>query len=253
MRALHLITARGGSKGVPGKNLRKICGISLVGFKAISAAKSQHCSRLIISTDSPAIQAEARHCGVEVPFTRREELATDEASSLEVIWDTMQYIEHETTERYDALMVLEPSSPFATFHDLDNAVELMERTKANVVVGVRPVEVHSIFQGPLDERSRIGSIVIKLTQTSLRRQDLPREYTMNGSFYLVRWDFFTRHRKIYVDPETTYGYVMDRAYSIEIDEPIDLAWAEFLVARGDIDLSHWRAPTPRFKEASVAR
>ena len=79
LKILFLITARGGSKGVPGKNLRELGGISLVGFKAISAKKSKYCSRLIISTDSPEIQENARRYGVEVPFTRPAELASDTA------------------------------------------------------------------------------------------------------------------------------------------------------------------------------
>lgn len=243
MRVLYLITARGGSKGVPGKNLRELRGISLIGFKAMSARKSRACARLIISTDSPAIQAEAKRYGVEVPFTRPAELATDDASSVEVIWHAMAHLERETDQRYDAIMVLEPSSPFATHHDYDNAIELMRSRNANVVVGVSPVKVNSIFQGPLDGSSRIRGIVEQISQRNLRRQDVPQEYTMNGAFYLLRWEFFKRHRAIYVDAENTYGYVMDPAHSVEIDEPIDLAWAGFLVEKGLINLSEWLEPS----------
>ena len=93
MNVIFLIIARGGSKAVPGKNLRKVAGISLVGFKAISALRSKYCTRLIISTDDPEIQEDARGYGVEVPFTRPEELATDTASSIDVISHAMDWIE----------------------------------------------------------------------------------------------------------------------------------------------------------------
>lgn len=247
MRVLFLITARGGSKAIPGKNLLQIAGISLVGYKAISARRSRYCTRLIISTDSQEIQEDARRYGVEVPFTRPAELAADDSSSEDVIWHAMRFIDTNTDERYDALMLLEPTAPFATYLDYDRAVEMMMERDAGVVVGVHEVAINSIFQGPMDERGRIASIVDKLTGArSVRRQDMLQEYTMNGALYLLRWDFFKRHRRRYCDPQNTYGLVMDRAYSVEIDEPIDWAFARFLAENGYVDLSFW-------KEAPLAR
>jgi len=240
MRVLFLITARGGSKGIPGKNLLQIKGISLVGFKAISARNCRCCARLIISTDSQAIQADAAKYGVEVPFTRPAVLAADDSSTEDVVWHAMRYIETETNERYDAVMVLEPTSPFATHLDYDKAIEVMIQNRANVVVGMKEVVVNSVFQGPMDERGRISSIVQKVSRLqSVRRQDLPQDYTMNGAFYLLKWEFFKKHRKRYCDPDNTYGLVMRPAYSVEIDELIDWEWAQFLVEKGRVDLSYW--------------
>ena len=241
MRILFLITARGGSKEIPGKNLREIGGIPLVGFKAISAKRSKYCTRLIISTDSPEIQQVARHYGVEVPFTRPAALATDTAPSTDVVLHAMSWIENHTDERYDAVMLLEPSSPFARHIDYDNAVEIMIERDANVVVGMREMEINSVFVGPMDEQGRITQIIDEMRDMQvMRRQDTPREYTMNGALYLFKWEFFKEHRTIYKDRERTFGYVMDRCYSIEIDEMIDLHWAEFLVQNGYIDMSYWR-------------
>lgn len=243
MKILYLITARGGSKGVPGKNLRRIGGISLVGFKALSARRSRHCSRLVISTDSLEIQADARRYGVEVPFTRPAELATDTAKSGPVITHAMEWIENEGREQYDAVMLLEPSSPFARAGDYDAAVDLMMRHDASAVVGVRPVDASTTVIGPLDADGRISAIVDKMhaarTQTG-RRQTLDREFTMNGALYLFRWDYFKRHQWIYHDREKVFGYPMDSFHSVEIDEPIHLLWAEFLVSRGHISLADWR-------------
>ena len=243
MRILFLITARGGSKGLPGKNLRRIGGLSLVGFKAISARKSRHCSRLIISTDSGEIQDEARRYDVEVPFTRPAELATDTAKSGPVIAHAMDWIERAGGERYDALMLLEPSSPFARAADYDAAVELMMARKANAVVGVRPVEVSSTVVGPLGPNGELTTIVDKMHAARARtgqRQTLGREFTMNGALYLIRWDYFKKHQWIYHDREGVYGYAMDPFHSVEIDEPMHLDWAEYLVERGYVALDEWR-------------
>jgi CMP-N,N'-diacetyllegionaminic acid synthase len=241
LRTLFLITARGGSKGVPRKNLRELGGISLVGFKAISARKSKHCTRLIVSTDSPEIKENARRYGAEAPFTRPSELATDTAKTVDVIAHAMEWIETNTGERYDALMLLEPASPFARALDYDAAVEMMVARDADVVVGVRPVEVNSVFVGPLDEQGRIASIIDKMQQrTMARRQDLPQEYTMNAALYLMKWGYFKEHRNIYYDGRTTYGYVMPPEYSVEIDTMMDLKRAEFLVEKGHVDLSYWK-------------
>ena len=242
MKILFLITARGGSKGVPGKNLRKIGGISLVGFKALSAKKSRHCSRLIISTDSAEIQDDARNYGVEVPFTRPAELASDTAKSGPVISHAMEWIEQEGRERYDAIMLLEPSSPFARARDYDAAVDLMMRHDASAVVGVRPADVSSTVVGPLDAKGCLTAIIDKMhaarAQTG-QRQTLGNEYTMNGAFYLFKWDYFKQHQWIYHDREKVFGYPMDSLHSVEIDEPIHLLWTEFLVSQGYIAMKDW--------------
>lgn len=227
---------------MPGKNLRKVGGLSLVGFKARSARRSKHCARLIISSDSPEIIAEARRHGADAPFVRPAALATDVASSAGVVDHAMRWIERHTREQYDAVMLLEPSSPFARAADYDGAVDLMVARRAQVVVGVRPVAVNSTFVGPLDPEGRLGAVVRKIRRLrASRRQDLPQEYTMNGALYLFRWSHFRRHRAIYVDPARTYAWIMDEFHSLEIDSLHDLRYAEFLVERGDVDLTEWMA------------
>jgi CMP-N,N'-diacetyllegionaminic acid synthase len=240
MKILFLITARGQSKSVPRKNLRKIGGISLVGFKAISALRCKYCSRLILSSDDEEIQEDGRNYGAETPFTRPAELATDTASSFDVVRHAMDWIESNTVERYEAIMLLEPSTPFARWVDLDNAVEMMIQRDANAVIGMREMEVNSVFVGPLDEEGRITQIIDQMQKRYLRRQDTGPEYTMNGALYLFKWELFKEHHTIYADRQNTYGYLMDRYHSVEIDEMIGLHWAEFLVGHNYIDMSYWR-------------
>lgn len=243
MRVLFLITARGGSKRVPGKNLRRIAGLSLVGFKAISARRSKYCSRLMISTDDEAIQEEAKRHAVEVPFTRPAHLASDTATSVDVIAHAMDFLE-DRGERYDAIMLLEPAAPFARAQDFDGAIELMNATGAGVVLGMKPVSPHSMFLGPLDENGRLTEVVERVRRwESAACPPLPQEYTMNGALYLFTWDFFKTHRRIYADGSVTYGYVMDPHYSIEIDHPIELHLAQFVVDQGYVDMAHWQQET----------
>jgi N-acylneuraminate cytidylyltransferase/CMP-N,N'-diacetyllegionaminic acid synthase len=233
--------ARGGSKGIPKKNLLTLGGISLVGFKATSARKCKYCTRLIISSDSPEIQEDATKYGAEVLFTRPAELAGDAASTDEVMWHAVDYISAHTSDQYDALMLLEPSSPFSTHEHYEQAVEMMARTDANVILGMREVAVNSVFQGPMDADGRVSSIVRNIMKLhGVRRQDVPQEYTMNGAVYLIRWKVLADHRSRYEDPDHTYGLRMEREYSVEVDEIADYEYAKFLVNSGRVDLSYWR-------------
>jgi CMP-N,N'-diacetyllegionaminic acid synthase len=242
---LFLLVGRGGSKGLPGKNLREIGGLSLIGYKARSALKSRYCSRLIVSSDSPEIQTEARRHGAEVLFSRPGELATDTASSNDVVLHAMDWIETRERRSYDAIMLLEPSSPFARPDHYDKAVELFVARNADLVVGIRETEVSSIFVGPLGGDGSIATIVDKMLNASaLRRQDQAPEVTMNGALYLIRWQTMRKHRKIYADPAASYGVLMDRLHSIEIETAADLAYASYVVDHGMLDASPWRETRP---------
>ena len=93
----------------------------------------------------------------------------------------------------------------------------------------------------MDEDGRIPKIIDQIQgEVISRRQDVPPEYTMNGALYLFRWEYFKEHGTVYGDREKTFGYVMDRYHSLEIDEPIDFSWAEFLIQNGHVDLSPWQ-------------
>jgi len=241
-QVLFLLVGRGGSKGLPGKNLREIGGLSLIGYKARAALKSRYCTRLIVSSDSAEIRAEAMRHGAEMLFERPAELATDTASSNDVVLHAMDWIEAHEKRRYDAIMLLEPSSPFARAEHFDEAVELLVARKASLVVGMRETEVASVFVGTLGQDGSIGNIVERMLKTpAQRRQDQPPEVTMNGALYLVSWEAMRRHRKIYADPAASYGIMMDRLHSIEIESAADLAYASYVVDHGMLDAAPWRS------------
>ena len=240
MNVLALVIARGGSKGVPGKNLKPLGRLPLVAYKIISAKRSKYVQRVILSTDSEEIQTVGRKFGAEVPFTRPAELATDTASSDEVALHAMDWVENQPGAVPDALLLLEPSTPFATAEDYNRAIELMQKQGAHMVVGMGPHKINRIFIGEMDDRCSLGAIIRQMQSLQrLDRQSLRQNYTMNGGFYLLNWKHFRQVRRRYADPDSSYGVVMDEFHSIEIDEPIDLTWAQFLIDHGHIDPAPW--------------
>lgn len=241
MRILYLVIARGGSKSIPRKNLAKIEGLSLVAHKIRSARKSKYCSRLVLSTDDKEIQAEGIQHGAEVPFLRPAELASDDASSDDVALHAMDYVT-KAGESYDAIMLLEPSTPFATPDDYDRAVEIMIEKKASMVTGIVESKHHPIFSTDLPVDRKLSKLVSQLeTARSLRRQDFATQCILNGAFYLMEWQPFISTRRRYTDPDGTYGLLMPHERSVEIDEPIDLAFARYLASTGALDLSYLEA------------
>jgi N-acylneuraminate cytidylyltransferase/CMP-N,N'-diacetyllegionaminic acid synthase len=239
MNTLFLITARGGSRGVPKKNICKIGGLPLLAYKAIAARKSNYCTRLIISTDSDEIAAVAREYGVEVPFMRPAELATDSANSMDVILHAMDWIEKNDPVKYDALCLLEPSTPFLTPNDVNQAIHLYQDKNALGVLGVKEVKDHSIFVSPIGDDLNMTWHYKKMWGNyHTPRQVLIPEYTMNGAIYLAAWDYLKEYHTFH--SPRTYAYIMPEERSIEIDEVNDLYYASFLVEKGLININIWK-------------
>lgn len=238
MNILFLITARGGSKGVPNKNIQEISGIPLLVYKAIAAKKSNYCTRLIISTDSEKIADVAKKYNIEIPFIRPSYLATDEANSMDVITHAMEWIENNDTIKYDAICLLEPSSPFLTYQDINNSVQLFKEKDALGVLGVKQVEVNSIFVSEIDEDLCMKKHYYQMkSYYNTRRQDLKPQYTMNGAIYLADWNYIKENRTFH--GERTFAYIMPNERSIEIDSMLDLEYSRFLVKSNIVDKKLW--------------
>ncbi len=240
MKILSIIMARGGSKGVPKKNLQEIGGIPLLAYKARAARRSKYPSRIILSSDCPEIQEVARQHGIEVPFTRPSELATDTATNFDVLHHAMEHFE-SCGETFDAIFMLEPSSPFTKPEDMDCAVEIMMEKNASLVVSMRDVDNPAPFVGPIESDGKISKIISQLKGlTNVNRQVLPHAYTLNGVVYLFKWDSFRHRPTFYGDVENSYGFETDPLMNIEIDSQLNLEWARFLAEKGLIDLTPWR-------------
>lgn len=243
MSVLWLITARGGSKGVPGKNLCRIGGTSLVGWKAQAAQLvrrmySHERSRLIISTDSAEIANEAAHWNVEVPFMRPPALATSDAKSDDVIKHALEWVAQDEgkPEPYSQVMLLEPSSPFASPEHFHKALLKSTQNNAQLVAGMKRTTPASYFVKAQQKDDWIGDICVRVMRHAgegNRRQDLAPEWTMNGALYLFDWRTFMESGSIYGAPRA-FGLLMDYWHSIEIDEPEDLELAQYAHASGHV-------------------
>lgn len=239
MRVLFIITARGGSKGVPRKNIKPICGLPLIAFKIMAAQKTKFEKRIIVSTDDEEIADVAREYGAEVPFLRPDYLASDEASSIDVVLHAMNWIRENDTTDYDYVCLLEPSSPFTKASDLDMAVELLYKKGADTLLGMKEVEVTRNFINVLDTNGGLSFFYDEMQNIkSARRQDQATEYTMNGCMYISRWDYFMENKTFH--SKNSLPYIMPEVQSLEIDNMIDYYFACYLVEKGLIDISDWQ-------------
>ncbi len=239
MRVLFVITARGGSKGVPRKNIRMLGGIPLVAYKIIAAQKCKYEKRIIVSTDDEEIASISRVYGAEVPFMRPKELATDTASSVDVVLHTMNWISKYDKEEYDYVCLLEPSSPFASYQDLNKALELMEERDADTLLGMKEVEVSKTFIHSLDKNGGLSEFYYAIKDlASVRRQEQKEEYTMNGCMYIAKWNYFEEYKLFYA--ENSIPYIMPEETSIEIDSMYNYKIACMMVENSIIDLNLWK-------------
>ncbi len=225
-KILGIIPARGGSKGVPRKNLRPLCGKPLIAY-TIEAALKSRIDRVIVSTDDTGIAETALSCGGEVPFLRPAYLAEDTVSSLSVLLHALRYV--ETRERYfpDIIAFLQPTSPFRNSSHIDSAVDLLLSSSVDSVIGICEVRQHPYVMFDRMPDGRLFEFM-KLRQKPLRRQDFPELYLINSSMYVSRRSYFEGLS----DPEPVFsrsslkGVIMDPVSSIDIDNKLDFLFAE---------------------------
>ncbi len=239
MRILYVITARGGSKSVPKKNIREIGGIPLIAYKIIAAQRTKYNKRVIVSTDDSEIAEVSRRYNAEVPFIRPDYLASDTASSMDVIAHAIEWIEKNDYQKYDYVCMLEPSSPFMSYSRMNEAIDMMIDRCADTMLGMKEVEVSSVFIHPIDKQGHLSYHYDAIKDMrSLRRQDQEKEYTMNGCIYVAKYEYFKKHRLFH--SENSVAYIMPEELSIEIDSFLNLEFAEYLVEKGIVDLSEWK-------------
>lgn len=238
MKVLFVVAARGGSKGVPRKNIRVVGNLPLVAYKIIAARKCKYDKRIIVSTDDQEIANICKTYGAEIPFMRPKELATDTANSMDVVEHAMQWIEKNDNSTYDYVCLLEPSSPFASYEDINFALELIDGKKADTLLGMKEAEVNTVFIHPLDEKGKLSYFYQEIKKLKdVRRQGQEKEFTMNGCIYIARWDYFKENKLFHSN--NSIPYIMSREKSIEIDSELDYEMACFFVERGVIKAELW--------------
>jgi CMP-N,N'-diacetyllegionaminic acid synthase len=223
VRVLGVIPARGGSKGVPRKNLRPVAGEPLVAYAIRAARDSRRLSAFLTTTDDDEIAEVAAGCGSPV-LSRSADLAADDTPMVEVVLDALAHAEEEAGESYDAVVLLQPTSPIRTGQDIDSAIEILEGDpEAEAVISVVPTEdEHPGRMYRTDERGELGALWP--AHETAQRQDLPVVYYRNGAIYAVR-------RSVLVEKRTVMGdrkrpYVMSRDRLANVDDERDLVVAD---------------------------
>ena len=225
-KILALIPARGGSKGIPHKNILPLAGKPLISYTIGAGLQSKYIDTVLVSTDDPEIARVSKECGAEVPFLRPAELAADTSKTIDAVLHAVRAMA-ERGMTYDALVLLQPTSPLRTAEDTDRAIEKFYRCGRRAVVSVcgaddPPILMRTIEQGPDGERLK----PLLNVSSTCRRQDMPAYYRVNGSIYINAAEELDETTSFNDNP---VPYVMAKNHSVDIDGPEDLALAGFLL------------------------
>lgn len=222
---IALIVARGGSKGLPNKNIKILNGKPLIAYTIEAAKKSKNIDEIILSTDCPKIAEISITYGAKVPFMRPEFLATDTSPVIETFLYTIDKLKNEFNYNIEDFILLQPTSPLRTTKDIDNAIEIFYSKNADSVISYTP-ENHPIFWHKIiNEDYSIKDI---FENNSSNRQDFQKTYYPNGAIYIFKYNLI-KQKKYYSDK--SFAYIMPRNRSIDIDTIEDFEYAEFLMSK----------------------
>lgn len=229
---LGLIPARGGSKGVPRKNIRSLCGKPLIAHTIEAALRANSLSRIIVSTDDPEIAEVARRAGAEVPFLRPACFATDTASSLSVLKHAIDWLRTEENWCPEALAVLAPTSPLRSSEHIDGTIDLFFASGTDSAVTITSVQDHPYF---VYSRTGDGQMheLLPIPDKPMRRQELPSFFTHTQAVVISRCSYLNRCQD--PDPSINFqslvGYEVNRDVALDIDTPDDFVRAEMLLEK----------------------
>ena len=230
---LGTICARGGSRGVPGKNIRALAGHPLIAYSIATARRCDFIDLVVVSTDSEEIAAVARRYGAEVPFLRPAELATHTSAKVPAIQHAVREIERERGDLVDLVVDLDPTAPLRTVAEVRTCWELVQSPDTDVVFTVTPADKNPYFNMVeiVDGYARLSK---PADPPVVRRQDAPAVYAMNASVYAYRRAHLMDDGRV-VAPRSRI-VVMPPERSRDVDGPLDFAFLEFLVRERIVEL-----------------
>jgi CMP-N,N'-diacetyllegionaminic acid synthase len=237
MEVVAIVTARGGSKSIPGKNLVPLCGKPLIAWTIEAARNSPSVARVLMSTDDDRIAATARRFGAETPFQRPAELSQDASPHIDVVLHAVEWL--RTHEDYvpDYTLLLQPTSPLRSSVDIEAAIRLAREKQLEAVVSVCEAREHPYLTQRIAEDGTLHNFV-NHNLAYMRRQDLPPAVVFNGALYLTRRTALLEQRSFL--PRGTVAYVMPHERSWDIDDLWDLAFVELVMNRMNSEGSHVR-------------
>ncbi len=221
-RILAIIPARGGSKGVPRKNVRDVGGKPLLVWTIEAALSSRYLDRTVLSSDDEEIMQAARAAGCEVPFRRPAAYATDEADALSVIRHALGALD----QTFDYVAWLQPTSPLRQTDDIDGAIALCVERQAPSCVGVVETEKSPFWCMTMTADGALSPLM-GTEQIPGRRQETPATYALNGAVYVAKAHDLAAGQSFFVPG--TVGYLMPRERSFDIDSELDLKIVDFLM------------------------
>lgn len=224
MKILAIIPARGGSKRLPKKNILELCGKPLIQWTIDAALDCPDIDTIMVSTDCVEIADIAKKGGVQVPFLRSELLSNDTATSVDVVLDVLKFYRKEN-KIFDAVILLQPTSPLRTHRDISSAIQLYKEKKANAVVSVCECEHSPLWCNTLPHDLSMDNFIPDEIK-KIRSQDLPLYYRINGAIYLIKSKSFLLNKSFI--PDNSYSMVMSRDNSIDIDSHNDFLLAEII-------------------------
>lgn len=225
-KILALIPARGGSKGLPRKNVRLLAGKPLIAWTIEAALNCACFARVIVSTDDTEIADISKSYGAEAPFQRPLELAGDQAKSIDVAIQAIKWFE-ERGEYFDLIALLQPTSPLRNTSDIQNALSLFNLKKAGAVVSVCECEHSPLWMNTIGEDLSMRDFLVK-SALNQNRQVLEQYYRLNGAVYLADIQYLSTNYGFF--GPRTYAYIMPQERSVDIDSELDLKFVEFLLS-----------------------
>lgn len=226
MHYLVIIPARGGSKGIPNKNIKLLNNKPLIQYSIDVANSLQIEKTICVSTDSDKIKSTVQALGTTVPFIRPEHLATDTASSQDVLLHAITHYETQG-KTFDAVLLLQPTSPFRTTEQVENAISLFNKN-LDMVVSVKEAEANPYYN--LFEENENQFLEPSKKGHFTRRQDCPKVWEYNGAIYVINIEALKSKKMS--EFKHIKKYEMDALTSTDIDNPIDWKWSEFILNQG---------------------
>lgn len=226
MRTIAIIPARGGSKGIPHKNIVDLGGIPLIAWSILVAKKVSIIEEVYVSTDDGEIARIATQYGANVPFLRPARLATDSARTVDAVADFLNKI-HASREKIDAIVLLQPTQPFRSAESIERALNLFKE-KGKGVVSVSLVDQHPILMRYFDSHTSQVKPLLLGTNSTIRRQDFPSIYRVNGSIYVNSVDDYINKCSLNDNP---FAIVINKKEGVDIDRDEDLQYARSIALK----------------------
>ena len=227
-RIIAIIPARAGSKRLPGKNTKDLCGKPLFEWSIEAALQCSSISKTLVSTDCQDTAALAKSMGADAPFIRPADLAGDTVASIDVVLHALTYLENNGQE-FDYVILLQPTSPLRTTQDISQAINQLNEQQAAAIISVCECEHSPLWTNTLDHHGDMTNFLVGGSENNTRSQDLPTYYRLNGAIYIANVSAL-REQKNFFLTERVFAYTMAQQHSIDIDSAIDFKLAELLLS-----------------------